>query len=122
MSVIDYLVLTLRWIARVVGLMLFGLILAFLIGEGPPSLGATLAQTAQMLGLLTAWLGMLILWRWEGTGGAMVLGGLGTFYAVEWITSGRFPGGWVFPLMFLPGILALFCRWCGRRVACTGGS
>jgi len=62
---------------------------------------------------------MLVLWRREGIGGGMVLCGLGTFYAVEWIGSGRFPGGWVFPLMYLPGVLALICRWQARRIAAT---
>jgi len=99
--------------------LIFALILTFMIGEGLPPFGTTVSEILQRLGFFAAWLGMLVLWRREGIGGGMVLCGLGTFYAVEWIGSGRFPGGWVFPLMYLPGVLALICRWQARRIAAT---
>jgi len=99
-----------RWTARILGTLLFGLLLLFLIGEGMPPIDFS-ATGAMSIVLLTAWLGLAVLWRWEGIGGLMVVGGMVAFYALNFAGSGRFPSGWVFPLLSLPGILALFCRW-----------
>ena len=98
-----------RWIARIVGSMIVGLVVIIKIGEGfnPANLnGIELAMSAAFWAALT---GMIVLWRWEGTGGLLVVGGMLVFYALNFAASGRIPGGWVFPLCYLPGVLALVC-------------
>ena len=104
-----------RWMARIGGLLIVGLILFFLIGEGfdPTKLnGMELAMSAA---LATALLGMVALWRWECVGGAFAVGGMLAFYFINLAASGRFPGGFVFPLFFVPGILALARWWLDER-------
>ena len=97
------------------GLMIVGLVLLFLSGEGfdPTKLnGMELAMSAA---LATALLGMLAMWRWECIGGAFAVGGMLVFYTINLAVSGRFPGGFAFPLFFVPGILALTRWWLGPR-------
>ena len=60
---------------------------------------------------LVALTGMLVLWRWELVGGVMVVAGMVGFYAINFAATGRSPGGWVFPICFVPGILALASWW-----------
>lgn len=99
-----------RWTARVLGLLLVALVLAIIIGEGfdPTKLqGVRLFTSAAFLSAL---IGMVLLWRWETIGGAIVIAGMLAFYAIHFAASGRLPGGWVFPLCFLPGILALLSQ------------
>lgn len=96
-----------RWIARILGLLIVGLVVVIMIGEGfnPTKLsGGELVMSAAFLTALT---GMVVLWRWEGIGGALVIGGMLAFYGLNFAASGRLPGGWVFPLCYLPGIFAL---------------
>lgn len=110
MFVEQRLVSVTRWTARVLGTLLFGLILVFLIGEGMPPIDFSVTG-AMSIAFVIAWLGLAVLWRWEGIGGLMVVGGMVAFYALNFADSGKFPSGWVFPLFCLPGILTLFSRW-----------
>jgi len=109
------LVIVARWTARLLGAGLLGLLLMFLIGEGPPNPARlSPAENAMMVSLLVALAGFVLLWFREFPGGLASLGGIGAFYAIHFCSSFRFPGGWVFPLFFLPGLLALV-SWSLRR-------
>ena len=101
--------LILRWTARMVTLFLLGLAVLIMIGEqfAPLKLGAT--ELAMSIAFLTALIGMLVLWKWEGLGGGLVLVGMLVFYGINFAASGRFPSGWFFPLYYLPGVLSLTC-------------
>ena len=91
----------LRWAARVLAALLALLILLFVIGEGPPPLSwQTAAFACVFVGLIVAWVSDL-------AGAALILGGMVAFYAIEFVGYGRFPGGPVFPLLYLPGVLLL---------------
>jgi len=46
-------------------------------------------------------------WMRERLGGLLIVLGMTGVYAVNFISFGIFPGGWFFPLMFIPGILYL---------------
>jgi hypothetical protein len=104
-----------RRIARIMGLLIVGLFLMFMVGEGFIPLKLNGTEIAQHAVLLVALTGMLVLWRWELLGGVMVIAGMIAFYSINIAASGRLPGGPVFPLCFVPGILALVCWWKGRN-------
>ncbi|MCA9102464.1 MAG: hypothetical protein R3C10_14015 [Pirellulales bacterium] len=93
------------WMARLIGLGVAGLVAAIAVGQrfNPLALGG--AEMALSAALFAALLGMLALWRWPGWGSALALAGMTAFYAINWTTSGRLPGGWVLPLCFVPGVL-----------------
>jgi hypothetical protein len=106
-------VIVVRWIAT--GSIAVGLFLLFLIGEGFNPWTLTGAEIAQHAVLWIALMGMLMLWRWEASGGALVIAGMIAFYLIHFATSGRLPGGPVFPLCFVPGVLALIGWWSSRK-------
>ena len=60
---------------------------------------------------------MVAAWRWQVIGGAISLGGMILFFAVEFAVNGRLPGGLVLYLMLLPGALFLLSSFLSRRVA-----
>lgn len=101
------LLLLIRGAARATGLFWFLFILLFAVGEGINPLLWTCGEGLMSLTLGTAWIGMLLLWRWETAGGSLVVGGMLAFYLLDWAFSGTPPSGWVFPLLPIPGVLAL---------------
>jgi hypothetical protein len=104
-----------RWIARIMGLLIIGVFLLFMVGEGFNPLKLNGTEIAQHAVLFFALTGMVVLWRWELFGGVMVVAGMVAFYFINFAASGRLPGGPVFPLCFVPGILALVSWWMGRN-------
>lgn len=105
----------LRWVSRLLGLFLIGLILVFAAGLRFNPLALQPTEIVMTVALLASLAGMVVLWWREGLGGAVSLAGIALFYAINFAASGRFPGDWVFPLFFLPGILALACWWHDQR-------
>jgi hypothetical protein len=103
-----------RWIGRILGVLLVGLVLLFMIGEGFNPLRLNSLEIPLASALFIALAGMLLVWRRELLGGTMVVAGMLAFYSINFAASGRLPGGSVFPLCFVPGILALVCWWKGR--------
>ena len=95
-----------RWTARILGTMLAGLAALFAVGEGVRLQDLDPVAGSMMVAFVVAIFGMLVLWHREFAGGTMVLVGMGAFYVIEYASSGEWPGGWVLPLCFLPGILA----------------
>jgi hypothetical protein len=89
--------------------------LLFVVGNGfDPRLLAS-STGPMFVAFFTAAIGMLVLWRSRLVGGLMVVGGMATFYLAEFAISGQFPGGWVFPLCFVPGLFALISLALSRR-------
>jgi len=107
--------LSVHWAARVLGVALFLLFAAFEFGEGFPPVSAQSAA----LGLVLAGI-LLALW-FEGVGGIVILLGAAWFYWLNYAASGRLPGGWVFPLLWVAGVLFLVSAAlrCGARSAAT---
>ncbi len=103
----------LRWTARILGILLAGLVFLLAVGQGVRFQDFNLVTGSMMVGLLVALTGMLHLWRSELIGGTMVLVGMVGFYAIDFLSSGDLPGGWLLPVCFLPGFLAL-ASWAGR--------
>jgi hypothetical protein len=112
----------LRWTARVLTLLLIGVILAILVGEGFNPLNLKGIEVPQMALFWTACIGMVLAWRWQAMGALLSVGGLILFFAVECAVTGRLPKGLFFYLMLLPGILFLMSSVINRRMQARVGS
>ncbi len=103
-----------RWIARASSGLAAALILLFLIGnslaEGlDPLLHMSVRETLMMIAFATVWLGLLLGWMWELYGALLTLGGLATFYLLDYAFSGTFPRGPYFLILASPSLLFLYC-------------
>jgi hypothetical protein len=85
----------------VLGTVLIALSVVFAIGAGPPPLNAG------MIALIIVAGGFVLAWRSDVLGGLISLVGIASFYVWNLAGTGDFPGGWVFPLCFLPGALQI---------------
>ncbi len=66
----------LRWTARVLGTLLVLLVVVLMIGEGVPKPSILTAPEKLMFApLIVMLLGLILAWRWEGTGGTLALSG-----------------------------------------------
>ena len=109
----------LRWSARITGLLLAGMVLIFVIGEGPPNpFKQPPSVQVEFLGMILMVVGFLAAWRWEGIGGLLAVIGFALFAATELIVNGRPPGGAI-PLFAIPGVLYLlsYCAVHGSRAS-----
>jgi hypothetical protein len=93
-----------HWVAGLLGTAIVLLFVVFAIAEGPPVALLLRPQTWTLLIMLT---GFILLWCHHLAGGLASLVGIVAFYVLNYVEAGRFPGGWVFPLCFLPGVLAV---------------
>jgi hypothetical protein len=72
-------------------------------------------EPIQMICFWTACIGMVLAWRWQVIGGALSLGAIILFFAVEFFVTGGLPRGLVLYLMLLPGFLFLMDSFLRRR-------
>lgn len=102
----------LRWIARVIGIVLVGLVLLLAIGEGVPSpFSHPFVITIGLLALTLVVSGILLAWRWELSGGIVSLAGWVLFIVAERI---NWQHSFFFVLLAVPSLLFLsssFLRW-----------
>jgi hypothetical protein len=99
--------LGLRWLARITGLILAGLVLLFVVGEGPPNpVRQPFSVQLEFLAMFLMLAGFLLGWRWEAVGGIVAIVGFGIFFATEMVVNGR-PPGMAIPLFAIPGVLFL---------------
>jgi hypothetical protein len=110
-----------RWTARTLSALLVGLVLVMFIGVtldgGFHPLKLKGVEPIQMVFFWTACIGMVIAWRWQVLGGALSLGAMILFFAVEFAVNGGLPRGLVLYLMLLPGVLFLVDGFIRQRVA-----
>jgi hypothetical protein len=117
-----------RWTARVLTVLLVGLVAGPVIINGgydivhgfyeggvPHAFRVKGVEPLQMLLFWTACLGLVLAWRWPVLGGAAALGGMLLFFAVAFAVQGGFPGGLLPYLMLLPGVLFLLSAFVRRR-------
>lgn len=91
----------LHWAGCIVGTGLVLLFSVFFFGEGPPPLNfGTAALVVMLAGFVLGW------WN-DLAGGLVALLGISLFFLWNYSQSGRFPGGPVFPLCFIPGVMYL---------------
>ncbi len=109
----KYLVMGIRWAARILASLLAILVLVIFLGEGLSSEGPgspfkhPLPVQLEFLGIFAVWVGLIVGWKWEGVAAVLVLGGMIVFH----IIAGKLWLNWVFGLFDLTGILFLFCWW-----------
>ena len=108
------LILTLRWIARIIGGLLFAFFIWFGYHVGGPDFEL---MTEQEISLFIANIGMLVglvvVWRWEFIGSLLLIGSFISFSIINhsfWI-------GPIFPTFLLVGIIHLGC-WLSSNIDC----
>jgi hypothetical protein len=93
-----------HWVAGVLGAAIVLLFVVFAIGERPPAALLIRPQSWALLIMLT---GFTPIWWHDLAGGVISLFGIAAFYLINFLEAGQLPGGWVFPLCYLPGVLAI---------------
>ncbi len=111
-----------RWVGRVLSGLAAGLILLFFLGEGldegfGPLLQMTVRETVMMVAFFALWLGLILGWKWELAGALFTIGGLVTFYVLDYLFSGTFPRGPYFLIFSSPALIFLYCGLRSRRTS-----
>jgi len=106
----------LRWTARIFGSLLFLLVVLFAMGEGFPNpVNLPAREIVLTIAFVVMLIGILLSWKLEGWGGSVILAGFVLFEVVNYLTSGRFTGGWVFLLFPFIGCLFLAYWWLQKK-------
>jgi hypothetical protein len=105
-----------HWSARVTSLLLLGLVIVLVVGQGgmPNVLRQPTPVQLEFAALGLMLLGLVVGWVREGLGGLLVLLGLAAFNGVELAVNGR-PARGAFPLFAVPGGLFLLSAMLRRR-------
>jgi hypothetical protein len=102
----------LRWSARLSSILVVGVVLVFVFGEGLNLSRFTMRELVLFLFFpFGVCLGMALAWRWEGLGGGVTVASLAAFYLVHRVLSPGFPKGLALVAMAAPGFLFLLCWW-----------
>src|SRR5208282_5050282 len=114
----TWILIGLRWSARITCLFLAGMVLVFMVGQGPPNpFKQPPSVQIEFLGMGLMVFGFLLGWRFEGLGGLLAVMGFVVFAAVELAVNNKPPGGAI-PLFAVPGVLYLMSY--GARAAVKG--
>ncbi len=97
--------------ARVLSLCSLAFLFLFLVGESGSDTGPWGLTQAELLLFIFFPVGvmvsLLLAWRWEQTGGSLVILSILAFYVVHQIQTGQWPGGPWFLILASPGPLFL---------------
>ncbi len=94
-----------RWMGRIGGILVLGGVVAIFVGEGGfDPLKLTLIEQIMKVIFLLSCTGLIVGWIWEGTGGAISTLAMLAFFLMEFIVNHRFPPGWAFEAIALPGL------------------
>ncbi len=105
---------TLRWVARILSILCVAVLLLFLFGEADLSEPVRLSagEVLQMLffpvGIVA---GMVVAWRREALGAAIIAGSLLVFYVLNFLFAHRLPEGFWFLIFASPGLLFGLAWW-----------
>lgn len=113
------LVVTLRWLARVIGTLSLVVFLFFFVADciGKGKIAVESDRILMTVSLFITFIGLVIAWKWEGIGGTTALVGLIGFNIFDpAIDRGTFV---VTGLYGLPTIIFLFCWWRTRKQVST---
>ena len=99
-----------RWIARIVGLVLIFIVISIFIQSGvqnPFKLGTT--NLILNLCFLIMIIGILLGFKWEITGGLVIIASFIIFWMFSIINTGNIRLGWILPLFPIIGSFFLIC-------------
>lgn len=99
-----------RWIARIVGLVLIFIGISIFIQSGvqnPLKMGAI--NLILNLCFVIMIIGIVIGFKWEITGGITIIGGFLVFWIFSIINTGNLRLGWILPLFPIIGAFFLIC-------------
>jgi hypothetical protein len=111
----DDLVTIIRWVARIIALFLAIVIVIFVSGTGVNLAHLQAGELARAASFFLAWLGLILAWRWDGIGGALIIAGILLFYVLDYFVTGSVLRFWLFLIFFLPGVMLLYCWWQTRH-------
>jgi hypothetical protein len=111
----DDLVTIIRWVARIIALFLAIVIVIFVSGTGVNLAHLQAGEVARSASFFLAWLGLILAWRWDGIGGALMIAGILLFYVLDYFVTGSVLRFWLFLIFFLPGVMLLYCWWQTRH-------
>jgi hypothetical protein len=116
---VSFITIGLRWTARLLALIIGGLVLLLAVGEGFNPAKLTASELVLSVPFFVAWIGLWLGWRWEALGGMLVVAGVAGFYLIHFAQTGfgRFPRGWAFPLIAVPGVVFLVCWFLDKKVS-----
>ena len=113
----DALLTVIRWVARIIAMLLALVVLIFVTGEGVNVSAMGTGDIVTGIVFVMMWLGLLVAWRWEGMGGLLTTGGTVLFILVDFIFTGHVLRFWMFFAFLIPGLLFLYCWWLTRHGA-----
>lgn len=96
-----------RILSRLLAAGFLGLLLLIVVGHGgfPPFASLQPREQHLMLLIWAILAGLGLMLPWPGRGGVLVCIAVGLFDLVHWNATSRWPGGWVFPALFVTGLL-----------------
>jgi len=112
-----YLVIGIRWSARILSGVLAGVVLfgvgrhAFGDGDLPNPFTQSPSVAFEVMGLFVSWIGLIVAWKWEAIGAALIIIGMLVFHIIE----GKLWLGQIYIVFEVAGILYLL-SWQLRRV------
>jgi uncharacterized integral membrane protein len=115
------LITTLRWVARIGGLLVLLTVIVLAIGEGFPNpftYAFTSSELLLTIALLTMLAGILVAWKWESIGGALLLVGYITATITE-MPHRNFQLFSFFGYFLLLGLLNVGVWWSRRHTHAT---
>lgn len=114
-EITSKIVLAVRWLARLISIMLLALVIMLAFGEGFPSpFSLTSLEFVLFAALIIMLAGFLVAWKNEGLGGILILIGFLIFFITNYAGSNSFNLGIFFILFPVSGAMFVFC-WFGCR-------
>jgi len=105
------------WTARILSFVSIGVVLLFMVGEGFDYIRLKLTEWILFLFFpFGISLGMFLSWWREGIGGSITVGSLVMFYVIHFATTGKFPNGWAWLVLTIPGFLFLLFWYLKQRL------
>ena len=103
-----------RIFARIIAAGIVALIALMLIGNGIQKLQPIEATLMVLLFLAVCGLTCLLVppyshRRRSLIGAWLSIASVAAFYIIHFLANGKWPGGWVFPAMFVPGLVEVLC-------------
>jgi len=90
----------LRWIARILSLIVIGFLSLFLFGEGLPPI-----TILHIFFPFSVMLGLILAWFFEGIGATITIVSVAAFYSIHYFHDGKLPSG---PFFLISGAPSLF--------------